>query len=88
MKDTKLEIKGRVVEQFLELLESDKKTRLERVAFGPAFYGTDRLEYAYLFNSGPEPVKWVSVLEEGVDGEEAVKKNQYFISYFLLIGLQ
>jgi len=72
MKETKLEIKGHVVEQSLQLLKLDKKTPLNRVAFGPAFYGTDRIEQAYLFNNGPEPVKWVSVLEEGADGEEAV----------------
>lgn len=72
MKDTQLEIKGRVVEQYLQLLQPDTKTEFKRVEFGPAFYGTDRIEHAYLYNNGPEPVKWVSVLEEGVDGEEAV----------------
>ena len=72
MKDTKLQIKGHVVEQSLQLLRIDKKSSLQRVDFGPAFYGTDRIEQAYLFNDGPEPVKWVSVLEEGADGEEAV----------------
>ena len=72
MKETKLEIKGQVVEQSLQLLKLDKKTVLERVMFGPVFYGTDHIEEAYLYNNGPEAVKWVSVLEEGVDGEEAV----------------
>ena len=72
MKDTKLEIKGVVVEQSLQLLRADKVSHMHQVAFGPAYYGTDRIEEAYLYNNGPEPVKWVTVLEEGVDGEEAV----------------
>ena len=72
MKDTKLEIKGCVVEQSLQLFASNNQSPLKCVTFGPAYYGTDRIEPAYLFNNGPEPIKWVSVLEEGADGEEAV----------------
>ena len=75
MKDTKLQIKGCVVEQTIQLLKVDKKSPLHHVSFGPAFYGTDRIEEAYLYNNGPEPVKWVSVLEEGADGEEAVSEG-------------
>ncbi|XP_076799523.1 cilia- and flagella-associated protein 47-like isoform X2 [Clavelina lepadiformis] len=71
MKDTKLEIKGCVVEQSLQLFASNNQSPLKCVTFGPAYYGTDRIEPAYLFNNGPEPIKWVSVLEEGADGEEA-----------------
>lgn len=72
MQDTHLQIKACIVEQSLKLLAGDKQSGLQCVAFGPAYYGTDRVEPAFLFNNGPEPVKWVSVLEEGADGEEAV----------------
>uniref|UniRef100_H2YRU5 HYDIN/VesB/CFA65-like Ig-like domain-containing protein n=1 Tax=Ciona savignyi TaxID=51511 RepID=H2YRU5_CIOSA len=71
MQDTKLEIRATIVEQSLQLISHDKRSPLMCVSFGPAYYGTDRIEPAYLFNNGPEPVKWVSVLEEGADGEEA-----------------
>ncbi|XP_078495986.1 cilia- and flagella-associated protein 47 isoform X1 [Ciona intestinalis] len=71
MQDTKLQIKACIVEQSLQLLSQDKQSALSCVSFGPAYYGTDRIEPAYLFNNGPEPLKWVSVLEEGADGEEA-----------------
>ena len=69
---TQLQIKATIVEQSLEILTADKQSGLKCIEFGPAYYGTDRLESAYLFNNGPETIKWVSVLEEGADGEEAV----------------
>lgn len=70
LQDSELQIKGCIVEQSLELLSKDgNSTRC--VSFGPAYYGTDRIEQAILYNNGPEEVKWVSVLEEGADGEEA-----------------
>nr|XP_039264663.1 cilia- and flagella-associated protein 47-like isoform X2 [Styela clava] len=70
LQDSELQIKGCIVEQGLELL-SREGISLKCVCFGPAYYGTDRIEQAILYNNGPEDIKWVSVLEEGADGEEA-----------------
>ena len=40
--------------------------------FGSAFYGTDKVVPVILFNNGPDPVNFISVLDEGAEGEEAV----------------
>lgn len=59
------------MDQGLEVMNCDG-SRLPCVAFGAAYYGTDLVERAVLYNNGPETIKWVSVLDEGTAGEEAV----------------
>jgi len=84
MEETKLQIRASIVEQSLQLFGPDKSSQLSCVAFGPTFYGTDKVVSGYLFNNGPEPVKWVSILEEGADGEEAVSWQQELISVLII----
>ena len=61
------------MDQKLKVLNfEDKKTEEPCINFGPVYYGTDRIEAAWVYNDSPEKVKWVAVLNEGVAGEEAV----------------
>lgn len=72
--DTELHIKGSIVDQELQIL-NEKGTPLKCVPFGPAYYGTDKIYQAVLYNNGPDDVQWVSVLQEDVDGQEAVSNS-------------
>ena len=70
---TTLVIKANVVERSLELLSpSDQGTKLDCIKFGCTYYGTDRTEVAVLYNNGPDPISFVTVLEEEAEGMEAV----------------
>ena len=67
-----LSIKGNVVKHSLEILDAESGQKLEKVNFGSAFYGTDKIVPVVLYNNGPDAVNFISVLEEGAEGEEAV----------------
>ncbi|XP_075257847.1 cilia- and flagella-associated protein 47-like isoform X3 [Convolutriloba macropyga] len=66
-----LSIKGNVVKHSLEILDAESGQKLEKVNFGSAFYGTDKIVPVVLYNNGPDAVNFISVLEEGAEGEEA-----------------
>ena len=66
-------IRANIVHQRLQVLNfEDRSSEEPCINFGPVYYGTDRIEAAWVYNDGPERVKWVAVLNEGVAGEEAV----------------
>ncbi|XP_013416633.1 cilia- and flagella-associated protein 47 isoform X1 [Lingula anatina] len=67
---THLVIQGNVVEGVLELVSTTNEAPVECVKFGPTYYGTDKTESAFLINNGPEPVKFVAVLDEDAVGQE------------------
>ena len=78
---TTLVIKANVVERSLELLSpSDQGTNLDCIKFGCTYYGTDRTEMAVLYNNGPDPISFVTVLEEEAEGMEAVSYDRIFIT--------
>ncbi|CAO2623937.1 Cilia and flagella-associated protein 47 [Lemmus lemmus] len=68
--DTFLNIKVRVVEQIIELLNLNSDRKLECIRFGSVFFGTSKLERALLFNNSPETVNWVAIMQDDCVGEE------------------
>ncbi|XP_077977423.1 cilia- and flagella-associated protein 47-like [Glandiceps talaboti] len=63
-------IQGKVVERSLELLSPESQHSIECVKFGQTYYGTDRTEGTILYNNGPDPVSFVTVMQVGAIGEE------------------
>ncbi|RXM29158.1 Cilia- and flagella-associated protein 47 [Acipenser ruthenus] len=67
--DATLNIKAEVVEQVLELLDTSNQ-KLECVRFGPAYFGTSKVEQGILYNNSPVPINWVAVLQDDAIGAE------------------
>ncbi|XP_071954714.1 cilia- and flagella-associated protein 47-like isoform X2 [Antedon mediterranea] len=63
-------IKAGIVERCLELLSVDDEDQIDCVRFGCSYYGTDKMEAAYLYNNSPHPVSFVTVLLEDAEGME------------------
>ena len=70
---TQLRIVGNIVEGSLELLSYHNEESLDCVKFGSTYYGTDKTESAILYNNGPEPVCFVTILDEDATGQELVR---------------
>ncbi|XP_075446373.1 cilia- and flagella-associated protein 47 isoform X3 [Ascaphus truei] len=64
-----LRIKGNVVNQVLELLDTSDKT-LKCIQFGSVYFGTSKTQQAIIYNDSPESMNWVAVLEDNALGEE------------------
>ena len=71
---TLLNIKVRVVEQIIELLNINDNTKVECIRFGCTYFGTSKIERALLYNNSPESVNWVAVIQNDSVGEELVSK--------------
>ncbi|XP_033113331.1 cilia- and flagella-associated protein 47-like isoform X2 [Anneissia japonica] len=63
-------IKANVVERCLELLSVDNEDLIDCIRFGCTYYGTDKMEAAYLYNNSPHAVSFVTVLQEDAEGME------------------
>ena len=85
---TTLRIMGNVVEGSLELLSPHTEEPMECVAFGATYYGTDQTESAILFNNRPDPVCFVTVLDEGATGQEVVRfiTVQYYKTIYMCMA--
>ncbi|XP_022089961.1 cilia- and flagella-associated protein 47-like isoform X2 [Acanthaster planci] len=66
-----LHIKANVVERCLELYAPDSDEQIDCIKFGNTYYGTDKTQMAMLYNNGPDPISFVTVLEEKAEGMEA-----------------
>ncbi|KAJ8400757.1 hypothetical protein AAFF_G00391110 [Aldrovandia affinis] len=69
--DVVLRIRGEVLEQHLELLDTSRKEKLSCLQFGSAYFGTCRLQKVVLENRGPKTCNWVAVLQDDAVGTEA-----------------
>ncbi|XP_041127618.1 cilia- and flagella-associated protein 47-like isoform X2 [Polyodon spathula] len=67
--DATLNIKAEVVEQVIELLDTSNQ-KLECVHFGPAYFGTSKVEQGILYNNSPVTINWVAVLQDDAVGAE------------------
>ncbi|XP_054576921.1 cilia- and flagella-associated protein 47 [Eptesicus fuscus] len=68
--DIFLNIRVRVVEQILELLNLTGNQKVECIHFGSAFFGTSKIEHALLYNNSPEIINWVAIIQNDSVGEE------------------
>ncbi|ESO84821.1 hypothetical protein LOTGIDRAFT_168309 [Lottia gigantea] len=68
--EKELKIKGNIVKRSLELLSIQGETPLDCVKFGSTYYGTDKTEYAILYNNGPEVVNFVAIMDEEAVAQE------------------
>ena len=78
-----LQVQGSVVEGELYLLSPDLEDVLECVDFGCTYYGTDKTESAVLYNCGPEPISFVTVLDENAIGQEVVSMHGKCVIFYL-----
>ncbi|KAM4795930.1 cilia- and flagella-associated protein 47 [Rhinophrynus dorsalis] len=62
-------IKGNVVSQVLELLDTSGK-KLNCIHFGSVYFGTSKIQEAVIYNDSPERMNWVSVLDDSARGVE------------------
>ena len=79
-----LQVKANVVDQALHILSIENEERVGCIQFGDAYYGSDKTECALLYNSGPEAINFVAILDEDAIAQEMVS---YFICYLLGICL-
>ncbi|XP_041462969.1 cilia- and flagella-associated protein 47-like isoform X1 [Lytechinus variegatus] len=68
---TTLKLKANVVDRCLELIDPRSGDNIQCVPFGSTYYGTDKTRLAYLYNNGPDPINFVTVLQEDALGTEA-----------------
>jgi len=59
-----LRVTGVVVDSKLQLLRYDADVPLNCIGFDKTYYGTDVVRSAVLFNNGPEPMRFVMVLND------------------------
>lgn len=74
--NTFVEILGNIIERNLQLLDMESKAEVKFLKFGPTFYGTDQIQSFMLYNSGPDMISYVVVLEEGGEGQEVVSSRK------------
>ena len=75
-KPLEFKILANVMEKQLILLDSEKNQPIHRIDFGSCYYGCNLTNLAILYNSSPEKVDYVILLEEnGVGAEIVIKKN-------------
>ncbi|XP_060038661.1 cilia- and flagella-associated protein 47 [Erinaceus europaeus] len=67
---TLLTIKANVVSQIIELLSINHNTRLDSLRFGPVYFGTAKIEQAFLHNNSSEPLNWVAIMHDDSIGAE------------------
>jgi hypothetical protein len=65
-------ILANVMEKQLILLNSETHHPIQRINFGSCYYGCNLTNVAILFNSSPEKVEYVILLEEDGIGAEIV----------------
>ncbi|XP_029113625.1 cilia- and flagella-associated protein 47-like isoform X2 [Scleropages formosus] len=65
-----LRIQVEMVEHVLELLDASGREKLTCLRFGPAYFGTSRVERIILRNKGPEACDWVALLLDDAPGTE------------------
>ncbi|XP_077399924.1 cilia- and flagella-associated protein 47-like isoform X1 [Vanacampus margaritifer] len=65
-----LRIRAQVVEQHLEILDS-QGAPLSCLCFGPVYFGTSRVERVVLKNNGPQACDWVCLLAGSAAGAES-----------------
>lgn len=75
-------ILANVMEKQLILLDSEKNEPINRIDFGSCYYGCNLTNLAILFNSSPEKVDYVILLEENGIGAEIV--SNYSTNYLRL----
>ena len=78
-----LKIVGNIVKGGLELLSVKTEEQQKCINFGAVYFGTDNTESAYLFNNSPESVNFISVLNQGVAGEEMVNYINFYLKFFV-----
>ncbi|NWU94579.1 CFA47 protein, partial [Upupa epops] len=63
-------ITAAVVQQVLRVLDVSCGRALDRLHFGPVYFGSSKTEQIQLYNESPESVDWIAVLEDSaVTGE-------------------
>lgn len=62
-----------VMEKRLILFDSEKNEPINRIDFGSCYYGCNLTNLAILYNSSPEKVDYVILLEENGVGAEIVR---------------
>ena len=61
------------MEKQLILLDSESGEPMQRIDFGSCYYGCNLTNLGVLYNSSPETVDYVILLEENGQGAEIVK---------------
>ena len=67
-----VEVLANVVERSIVLLNPETWAPVQHIEFGPTYYGTDQLRSFKLYNSGPERINFVVLLDEDTEGQEVV----------------
>ena len=73
-------MKSNLVKKELVLLDSKTQQPIQKLNFGSCYYGCNLLNVAILFNSSPEKVDYVILLEEKGVGTEIVRIIKPFLS--------
>lgn len=75
-------VKANLVKKELVLLDGKSHQPIQKLNFGSCYYGCNLLSMAILYNSSPEKVDYVILLEEKGVGTEIVINNLTRITQF------
>ena len=67
-----LHVTGCVVTSNLQLIGFESERPIDRIKFGSVYYGSDSTQSALLYNNGPEPVRFVVILNDSAEGQLVV----------------
>lgn len=66
-------IKANLMERKVQLLDPETNQPMQRIDFGSCYYGCNLINLAMLYNSSPESVDYVILLEQNGLGAEVVR---------------
>lgn len=82
-----IHFKANVVSRKLEILLKDKEKPVDCIKFGSTYYGCDIIQSYILCNPSPVPLNFVTILDEGAEGEELVSVQWRSYNYSLCFKL-
>ena len=71
---TEVEVIANISKRSLKLLSMEDEEKVNHIAFGSTYYGTDVLRSCVLYNQSPDQVSFVVILEEEGEGQEIVSR--------------
>jgi len=73
-------VNAKIMEKQLLLLDAQTGQSLQRIDFGSCYYGCNLTSLGILFNSSPEKVEYVILLEEKGPGVEIVIQFIFYLT--------
>lgn len=67
-----------MVSRSLQILLKDKDKSVNCIKFGSTYYGCDIIQSYVLYNASPVSLNFVTIFDEGGEGEELVSLRNHY----------